>query len=96
MPKQRDAAREAEELSALRALGTDIFELRQAVFMVEQIDKQVMTFAKALDLQRHGFSVYCLTDEESGAREYALHHLGDLARKLLDNFDRIEGHRRTA
>lgn len=100
MPKPRDPAREAladaKELNALRELASDAFELRSAIYVAEAVEKSVMRHAKDPSLQREGFTVFALTDEEEAARQFALHHLGDLARQLLAAFDGITEERRAA
>ena len=100
MLKQRDPAREAladaKELNALRELASDAFELRSAVIAMETIDRAVMRLTVFPDLHRDGFDVYCLNSEEQAARQYALHHVGDLARQLLSAFDGITEERRAA
>ena len=92
----RNAALDAHLADAFRDLEGPVEDMRRATIILETVHSQAMTPAKVLKVPDPNYRAYLLTDDQEAGLAYAVTHVGDLARKLVQDWDAAADDARTA
>ena len=78
---------DAHLADAFRDLEGPVEDIRRATIVLETVHSDCMTPSKVLKVPDPSYRAYLLTDDQEAGLAYALTHVGDLARKLVQDWD---------